>query len=143
MFVGQYQHQLDQKNRLRFPAKFKAGLGDKAFVMKGTDGCLFVLSESEYMKIVEKINSIPMFNKEMQNSARQFLSSGIEVEEDNQGRFLLKSHLKDFAGITKNVIFAGVGNRVEIWSEERWNAKFNVDAENYDEVIARLGELGI
>lgn len=143
MFVGQYLHQLDQKNRLRFPAKFKAGLGEKAFVMKGTDGCLFVLSESEYEKIVEKIGAIPMFNKEMQHSARQFLSSGMEVEEDNQGRFLLKGHLREFAGLVKNVIFAGVGNRVEIWSEERWNAKFNVGVEDYDAVISKLGELGI
>ena len=142
MFVGQFSHQLDTKNRLRFPAKFKADLGSRAFVMKGTDGCLFVLSEQEYLKVVEKINAIPMFSP-AQNAARQFLSSGIEVEEDNQGRFLLKPHLKEFASITKNVVFVGVGNRVEIWSEERWNEKFNVSAESYDAVLAGLADLGI
>ena len=142
MFVGQYAHQLDTKNRLRFPAKFKAELGSRAFVMKGTDGCLFVLSENEYQKIAEKIASVPLFSK-TQAAVRQFLSSGIEVEEDNQGRFLLKPHLREFASITKNVVFVGVGSRVEIWSEERWNAKYNVGAEDYDEVIAELGELGI
>ena len=142
MFVGQYSHQLDTKNRLRFPAKFKAELGSRAFVMKGTDGCLFVLSEGEYQKLVEKVSSIPLFSK-MQNAARQFLSSGIEVEEDNQGRFLLKTHLREFASIVKNVVFVGVGSRVEIWAEERWNEKFNVSADSYDEVISALSELGI
>jgi MraZ protein len=110
--------------------------------MKGTDGCLFVLSESEYQKVVEKINTIPLFSK-AQSAARQFLSSGIEVEEDNQGRFLLKTHLREFASIVKNVVFVGVGNRVEIWAEEKWNAKFNVSADNYDEIVSELAELGI
>lgn len=142
MLNGEYFHQCDQKFRLRLPAKLKKEFSDGCFITKGSDGCLFVFSRKQFDALEERLDSLPIFDSKAQRPLRLLLSSAFEVEEDNQGRFLLPVSLREFAGITKDVVFIGVGNRAELWSRERWN-KYNENAGNYDEVLSELGEYGI
>lgn len=143
MLFGEFHHQLDEKNRMRLPAKLKAKLGSGYVITKGSNGCLFVFSKEEIEKtIYEKLKSLPISDIKAQKSVRSLFSSGYEVEEDNQGRFLLPTYLKDFALISKNVVTIGVGNRVEIWDEDRWN-EYNGCGEGFDEILAGLSQYGI
>lgn len=142
MLNGEYFHQCDQKFRLRLPAKLKKEFSDGCFITKGSDGCLFVFSRKQFDALEERLDSLPIFDSKAQRPLRLLLSSAFEVEEDNQGRFLLPVSLREFAGITKDVVFIGVGNRAELWSRERWN-KYNENAGNFDEVLSELGEYGI
>ncbi|MGN1099030.1 MAG: division/cell wall cluster transcriptional repressor MraZ [Christensenellales bacterium] len=143
MFFGKYFHSLDNKGRLRLPSKLKVGLGETVYVTQGTNGCLFVFPESEFSKLTEKLAAAPMFNSKIQAPLRMLLSSGVVIDEDNQGRFLLPSYLREFAALKKNVVFVGVGNRVELWSEENWNKNFNVDAQSFDQAMEALAEAGL
>ena len=141
MFVGEYRHQLDAKNRLRVPAKLKSELGDKFVVTKGSNGCLFVFNSKMMENIYSKLQNVPISDIEAQKSIRMLFSAACEVENDEQGRFLLPQNLKDFAKIDKNVDTVGAGTRLEIWSEENWN-KYN-SCDNFDDVLSGLGRFGV
>lgn len=143
MFFGEYHHALDEKGRLRIPAKLKTGLGCNYIVCKGTNNCLFVFCKEYFQnEFLTKLNNVPTFSVAGQKSIRALLSSTYEVEEDGQGRVLLPAGLKEFAKISKNVITIGVGNRIEIWSEEIYEQYFSDDA-SFDDMVKGLDEFNI
>ncbi|WP_322183494.1 division/cell wall cluster transcriptional repressor MraZ [Neglectibacter caecimuris] len=120
MLMGEYQHNMDLKGRVTVPSKFREDLGDKFYVSKGLDGCLFVLSSEQWERLVEKVSAIPMAQgKAIQ---RYFFSGAAEVEPDKQGRILIPQNLRDHAGLEKDVTVIGAATRAEIWDTARWNA---------------------
>ena len=141
MFMGEYNHTIDAKGRLIIPAKVREVLGDEFVVTKGMDGCLFVLDNSERQVFAEKLRSLPMIDKEVRQFTRFFLAGAASVEVDKQGRILLPSVLRDFAGITKDTVLIGVGSRIEIWSKDRWEG--TVTYQDMDEISTHMVELGI
>ncbi len=119
MLMGEYQHNMDLKGRVTIPSKFREDLGDKFYVSRGLDGCLFVLSCAQWDRLVEKVAAIPMAQgKAIQ---RYFFSGAAEVEPDKQGRILLPQNLREHAGLTKDVTVIGAATRAEIWDTQRWN----------------------
>ncbi len=139
MLIGTYRHSVDAKKRMRMPSKFKSELGANFVITKGNSGNLFVFSNEQFSALYEKMVSLPLFDEEAQKPIRKFLSSAFEAEEDNQGRVLLPKELVKHAGIEKNMVFVGVGNRVEIWAEEVWD-KLDADDEESDfSVLAKFG----
>lgn len=141
MFMGEYNHTIDAKGRLIIPAKFREVLGDEFVVTKGMDGCLFVFDNSEWQAFAEKLRSLPMIDKEVRQFTRFFLAGAASVEVDKQGRILLPSVLRDFAGITKDTVLIGVGSRIEIWGKDRWEG--TVTYQDMDEISTHMVELGI
>lgn len=140
MFLGTYRHQIDQKNRMRVPAKFKNELGADFVVTKGTSGCLFLLPKSDN-EMFKKLAALPVFDEAAQRSARAILSSAFIAEEDGQGRVLLPKELIAHASIVKNIVFVGVGQRVEVWAEEIWD-KYNAEV-NFDKSVETLSKFGV
>lgn len=140
MFLGSFRHQIDQKNRMRVPAKFKQELGSSFVITKGTSSCLFLLPEQNN-SLLQKIAEVPVFNTEAQKSVRAILASAFVAEEDGQGRVLLPKELLVHANITKNIVFVGVGQRVEIWSEEAWE-KYNSETD-FDAATQALKDFGV
>lgn len=141
MFMGEYNHTINAKGRLIIPAKFREVLGDEFVVTKGMDGCLFVFDNSEWQVFAEKLRSLPMIDKEVRQFTRFFLAGAASVEVDKQGRILLPSVLRDFAGIIKDTVLIGVGSRIEIWSKDRWEG--TVTYQDMDEISTHMVELGI
>ena len=111
MLIGQYQHNIDAKNRVIVPAKFREDLGERFYVTKGLDGCLFVLSEEGWKRLQDKIVAMPM--SKARQLQRFFFSGAAEVEPDKQGRILIPQPLRDYASIEKDVTFIGTGDRAE------------------------------
>ena len=141
MFIGTYRHQVDEKSRLRMPSKFKEALGEGFIVAKGTNGCLFAFSSSEFEALYKKLEAVSLFDMEAQKPVRALLSSAFVTEADKQGRILLPQELRNYAKIQKDLVTIGVGNRVEIWSEENFNA-YNTE-ESYDEAASSLAKYGV
>ena len=141
MFMSEYNHTLDTKGRLIIPAKFRETLGEEFVISKGMDGCLFVYAGDDWNAFEQKLTSLPLINKEARQFARFFLAGAATVEVDKQGRILLPAHLREFAGLEKDVVLVGVGSRVEIWSKERWLA--DGDYEDMDEIAEHMAELGL
>ncbi|MFZ5352688.1 MAG: division/cell wall cluster transcriptional repressor MraZ [Bacillota bacterium] len=143
MFIGEYQHTLDPKNRVIMPAKFRDVLGDKFVMTKGLDNCLFIYSLKEWGVVEEKLKNLPMTNKDARAFVRIFFAGANECEIDKQGRTLIPTSLKQYANIDRDVVIIGVSTRIEMWSTEEWN-KFNNDANiSYEDVAEKMSQLGI
>ena len=139
MLIGTYRHSVDAKKRMRMPSKFKAELGSNFVITKGNSGNLFVFSATEFSVLHEKMIHIPLFDEEAQKRIRKFLSSAFEAEEDNQGRDLLPNELVKFARKEKNLVFVGLGNRVEIWAEEKWEEEQDKEENTDLSILAKYG----
>lgn len=143
MFLGEYSHSCDSKNRLRLPSKFKKESGSGFVLTKGSDGCVFVMPKDKLDSIFEKVNQLPMFDSSVQKPLRLLFSSACELEEDAQGRFLLPQSLKDFAGIKKEVVFVGTGTRIELWAKERWIDYSMKNLQDFETLAQELGRYGV
>jgi len=143
MFFGEYSHSMDEKGRLRVPAKLKNLINGEYVVTKGTSSCLFLFPKAHFeQEFLTKLNNVPTFNTAQQKPIRLLLSSTYMVEEDGQGRFALPGYLKTFANLEKNVVFIGVGSRIEIWSEDAWN-NYQGEASEFDDLSSALADAGI
>ena len=141
MLIGEYEHSLDAKGRLIMPAKLREDIGEKFIITKGLDGCLFAFSKTEWEKFEEKLATLPISNKDARAFSRFFFAGAMDCEIDKQGRFLISSNLREFAGLVKDIIIVGMNSRIEIWSKEKWQ-KCD-DSISADEIAEKMEMLGI
>lgn len=141
MFMGKYNHTIDPKGRLSIPSKYREILGDEFVVSKGMDGCLYVYANDDWKVFEGKLASLPLMSEEARQFARFFLSGAQPVTVDKQGRILMPQDLRDFAGLEKDVVLAGMGSRIEIWSLERWKA--NNDSVDINAISKGVMNLGL
>lgn len=135
---GEYQHTLDAKGRLFIPAKLREQLGDSFVVTKGLDDCLFVYPQEAWEELEQKIRRLPM--SKSRSLQRFFLSSAADVTVDRQGRIVIPSVLRSYAGLERDVVVIGVGERAELWDARRWNAYTDdLDSENIAQAMEELG----
>lgn len=141
MFIGEYSHTLDNKGRLIVPSKFRELLGEVFVVTKGLDGCLFVYAKSDWDILEEKIKGLPLSNANARKFSRFFLGGATNCDVDKQGRILIPANLRGFAGLEKDAVLVGVGNRIEIWDKETWNETNVYD--DMEEIAENIEGLGI
>ncbi len=140
MFMGTYEHSLDAKGRVIFPAKYREDLGASFVVTLGLDGCLFAYPMEEWEKFIDKLKELPG-TKEARKLQRYFLAGAAPCDVDKQGRVLIPAQLREKAGLEKDVLFVGVLSKIEIWSKERWSE--NDDYDNVDEIAEHMSEFGL
>ncbi len=141
MFSGEYRHSLDEKGRIIIPAKFRPFLQEGMFLTRGLDGCLFLFPLSFWNELVQKIKDLPLTNPAARAFSRLVLS-GEECQMDRLGRILIPSHLREFANLDDAAVLIGQGNRIEIWSEKRWNElveRFQKEESLFAEQFRELG----
>ena len=143
MFLGEYSHTVDNKNRLAVPAKFRADLSKGAVITKGLDNCLFLFTQNDWQNLVKKIANLPLSQSKARSFARMILTGAMEVKLDKLGRILLPDYLKHFAGIKAKVVVGGVYNRVEIWDIDKWNSYKKKSEANVEKTAEDMFELGI
>jgi len=143
MFIGEYSHCVDTKKRLALPSKFRKDLGKNIVVTRGLDKCLFVYPMKTWKELAEKLGTMPIGEASTRSFVRLMLAGATDVNSDAQGRILLPEYLKEYAGVKKDVIVAGLFNRLEIWDEAKWNTYKENAEKNTDEIAENLGKLGI
>jgi MraZ protein len=143
MFMGEYQHSIDAKGRLIVPSKLREKLGEKFVVTRGLDGCLFGYPLSEWEKLEEKLNEMPLAKKDARTFVRFFYSAATECEIDKQGRINIPATLREHAKLVKSCVIIGVSNRIEIWDEARWQAFTTEAEENFDEIAETMIDFGL
>lgn len=141
MFMGEYNHTVDTKGRLIIPSKFRELLGDEFIVTKGLDGCLFVFPQNEWQAFEEKLRTLPLTQKGARQFTRFFVAGATLCELDKQGRILLPATLREFAGLDKDVVLAGMLNRIEIWSKAKWTE--NNACGDMDDIAEQMTDLGL
>lgn len=143
MFIGEYNHNLDDKGRLAIPAKFRLILKKGAVVTKGLDNCLFLYSKEQFEKIAKKFAALPISQAKARAFSRHMLAGAMDVDFDNQGRITLPEYLRKFSDLKKGVIIAGLYNHLEIWDEAAWNKYKQTAEENSNSIAEELGDLGV
>ena len=143
MLIGQYEHTIDAKKRLALPAKFRGELGDKIIITRGIEGCLAVYTETEWKIMSDKLATLTISQAEARSFTRLILAGAMEVTLDKLGRILVPDYLKDYAGLKKNVVVCGLSNRLEVWDSEKWETYKKEAEKGVDEIVSKLGGLGI
>lgn len=136
MLLGEYDHTLDDKNRLTLPARFRQELGDGVVVTRGMDGCLFVYTREGFDRFVEdRLQGLNPFSKEARQMNRFIFAGATETELDKQGRIMLPPALLEHARLGREVVVAGVRDHVEIWDRAAWREQLK-DVEGSVELVA-------
>ena len=138
MLIGEYQHTLDPKGRVNFPARLRESLGSTFIITKGLDNCLYVYSMEEWKVLEDKIRALPM--SKSRNLQRFFFAGAAEAEPDKQGRVLIPAHLREYAGLTKDVTVIGASVWAEIWDSERYQS--SCEELTSDSIAESMDELG-
>lgn len=138
MLMGEYHHNIDDKGRLILPSKFREDLGEEFVVTRGLEECLFVYPKSEWQKITDQLKSLPFTKKDARSFMRFFLSGATATVFDKQGRINITSLLISYADLKKECVIIGVGDRLEIWSKEKWDAFYDNNKEDLSDIAENL-----
>lgn len=143
MFIGEYQHAVDEKGRLAIPVKFRKKLVKGAVVTRGLDNCLFVYAADEWKKLAVRLAALPFSQANARAFSRLMLAGAMDVEIDGQGRVVLPEYLRQYAGIGKEAIVAGLYSRLEIWDKAAWERYKTETEKNSNDIAEKMGELGV
>jgi len=143
MFIGEYNHSVDAKKRLALPSKFRKGIGKTVVITRGLDKCLFVYPMKTWKELAHKLGTMPIGEASTRSFVRLMLAGATDVSADAQGRVLIPDYLKKYAGIKRDVVVAGLFDRLEIWDENKWEAYKKNAEKNTDKIAENLGKLGV
>lgn len=121
MFLGQFQHNLDEKGRLMVPARFRELLEGGAYITQGFDRCLMVMTETYFKQVYDRVNAMNLADPTARLLRRLIFANAYPVEVDKVGRILVPQNLREFIGLNSEAIVAGQGGYFEVWTPTAWN----------------------
>lgn len=140
MFLGQFEHTIDEKGRITFPSRFREMLADGAYVTRGFDQNLTIMTSSRWNQLYERINKMNTADPKIRALSRFIFSRAVKIEFDATGRFVIPQFLREAAHLGGSVTVLGVGENIEIWSPELWAEQNKIleDAETTTEAFSNL-----
>lgn len=141
MFIGEFRHTLDDKGRLAIPVKFRAALAEGAVVTRGLDRSLFLYPKADWEKLAAKIAALPLSQSDTRAFARLMLAGAMDVETDKSGRVTIPEYLREYAGLSKDLVVTGLYDRLEIWDEKAWNEYSTKTEGASNDIAERLGSV--
>ncbi len=139
MLLGEYEHTIDDKNRLTLPAKFRQAFGDGIVVTRGLDGCLYAFTRGDWQQLVDtQLRTLDPLSREGRLMARYFFSAATEAELDKQGRVMIPAALGESAKLGREVVVAGVYDHLEIWDRTTWREQLKEVEGSAEHVAERL-----
>lgn len=143
MFIGSYQNSIDAKSRMIIPAKYRDELGLKCVITKGIDKCLYIYPENEWEAFAEKLKALPKSDIKARNFVRHFYGNAEVCEIDRQGRVTLPQVLRDYAGISKELMTMGNGEKIEVWDRDSLDANEDTAGLDGSDIAAGMEQYGI
>ncbi|MFV0380539.1 MAG: division/cell wall cluster transcriptional repressor MraZ [Anaerorhabdus sp.] len=138
MFIGEFRHSIDNKNRVIIPSKFREELGESFVVTKGLDGCLTVYTAVQWSALLEQLQRLPSTKRESRLYIRSLTAKATECEFDNQGRIKIPPYLLDEGKINKDCIIVGVADHIEIWNPDTWEGYCKQADESLEDIAEQL-----
>lgn len=138
MFMGEYKHNIDAKGRLIIPSKFRDQCDASVVVTRGFEGCLALYTEAGWQEYYNKLQTLPKNKKEVRSFVRMITSRASACEFDKLGRINIPSVLREVGDLSKECVIVGVGDHIEIWSQASWDAYYNENKDNFDEISESL-----
>lgn len=143
MFIGEFQHNIDEKGRMAVPAKFRRQISGGAIITRGLDHCLFIFTKKDWETLAEKLIALPLSQANSRAFVRLMLSGASDVKLDSQGRVLIPDYLRGYAGLKKSAKVIGVYNRMEVWDEKAWSVYKAKTEGSSEEIAEKMADLGI
>ncbi|MDR7483404.1 MAG: division/cell wall cluster transcriptional repressor MraZ [Armatimonadota bacterium] len=140
MLRGEFQYALDEKGRVVLPPRFRRVLGDQVIVTRGIDPCIAVYSPAEWAKVEEALKRLSTSKRDV---TRFLLAGAVDLDLDRQGRITLPPHLRQHAGIEREVVVVGLISRVEIWSRATWQTYLEQAQKSAPKIAEQIEELSI
>lgn len=140
MLIGEFHHNMDNKNRLMMPAKILAGLGDEVIVTRGFEKCLMVYPLAKWDSVIEKFSELTITKSDTRKFMRILLSGATSCKFDGQNRICIPNTLKSYASITKEVVILGLDDHLEIWSEDAYSEFLNENLEDFAAIAEKIYE---
>ena len=134
MFLGEFTHKLDSKNRIMIPSEFRDDLSENFYITKGPEKSLVIYTEEEFIKQSERLDRLEVQNKKNRAIKRLFFSSTVQASLDKQGRVLLNKNLRDYSEIKEEAMIIGNNSTIELWDRANWEAYI-------DEVEVNLSDI--
>lgn len=134
MLMGEFHHNLDVKNRIILPVKFRNEIGNKVVITRGLDHCLFLYSYETFNEILNKLSSLSFTKEDSRVFMRIFLSGATIQEFDKQGRIMITKELISYASLKQNCVIIGVGDRIEIWDLDSWNSFYDEKINQFEQI---------
>lgn len=149
MLIGEYKTKLGEKNRTAIPKKLRDELfidggevdNSIAIVTRGYEGCLIIIDQTRWMKLLEVIEKKPLINQDIRNTKRFLIGGAAEVEVDMQGRFVIPENLIEYAHLENELVFVGIQDWIEIWDYSNWVTRINQITESAADIADRLSEI--
>ncbi|MCI8728281.1 MAG: cell division/cell wall cluster transcriptional repressor MraZ [Clostridia bacterium] len=141
MFLGSFEHQVDQKGRMRLPASFRSEMkGDDIVAVQGANRAIYIYSTVDLNEELSEYEKVGFADSDKTHGMvmRLISASAHKISEDNQGRFTLTQRLRAFANIRKDIVFIGSGKRIELWDKENWENYSNCNDEDFDSLLLKL-----
>jgi transcriptional regulator MraZ len=139
-FHGTFEHTLDAKNRLTVPAKFRAALAGKVFLVRGADPCISVYPEATYAELTEAaLQGMNPFSTQARELKRMFYGNATDTELDSAGRVMLTQRQLEHGGIDREVVITGAGDCLELWDRSAWEAYDRDLSQRAPDLTASLG----
>ncbi len=142
MFYGQYRHNLDSKDRLTIPARFRGMVGEAVFVFQGFDRNLMVFTRSHFEGLSQMVDNTNLADADARLLRRLFFATAELVEVDRAGRILIPSFLRQAANLIGEVVLVGAGKFFEIWPTELWDEQCT-KLQDIETNVKRLPDLTI
>ena len=142
MFVGNYRHSIDNKGRVAIPAKMRKFMSPESqqsfMVIRGTQKCIDLFPLDVWQKITKDIQKLGYYNEEDAEFLRQYLSNATLETMDSQSRIPIPKVLLDYAGITKEVVIAGMMDKIEIWNVEDYENKLSENTQSFAQIAQKV-----
>ncbi|MBC7795226.1 MAG: division/cell wall cluster transcriptional repressor MraZ, partial [Clostridia bacterium] len=150
MFRGLHEHTIDAKGRVSLPQRFRDGLegssndaGTTLIITTGIDRCLVAYPKAEWDAFEARLSALPQFDPAVVQIKRIYVAGATECTIDRNGRLLIPPMLREYAGLTRDAVFAGMVTTIEIWSKEEWTEQSRMSRSDRQAVATKLAELGL
>jgi len=143
MFLGEYDHNLDDKGRLAIPARFRDDLGDGVVITRGFEHCLMGFTRARWDLLAQQVSGLSLGQGDARNIRRLLFSGAADIQLDRQGRILIPQNLREYADLGEQVVVAGLNTHFEIWARERWREVLDTLEVTGSAIAEQLAALGI
>ncbi|MBL8014965.1 MAG: division/cell wall cluster transcriptional repressor MraZ [Candidatus Doudnabacteria bacterium] len=140
MLIGEFITPVGDKNRVAIPKKLRGQLEDDIVITKGYEGCLILVDKSRWIQLISQINKYPLLGMNVRDTKRFLLGGAFDLDIDKQGRFVIPEALVLYGQLAEEVVFVGVGEWIEVWSNLNWQAKSDYLAKHSADIADRLGQ---
>ena len=141
MLIGEYKSKIGDKRRVSLPKKFREEIGDNLILTRGYEQALIVVNEQLWRKVAKEVMNGSFINKDIRDTSRFLVGGASEIKTDTQGRFVIPDSLFEYAHLSKDVVFIGLVNWIEIWDESLWKERVAYLQEHGEEIAGEINKM--